>query len=308
MRNLNKSYLNSSKTVFLSKEMLYVSFMMLLFVGCGDTHKTASTLDINKDHIYIAAHRGGYENEYEDRAPENSLANIQNAIDHGFPIYESDVQRTSDGVFIIMHDATIDRTTNGSGVVAEMSGEEIQEYHLIYRTGEDSNEKIPLLDEFISKGDGKIIFKIDYKPELRYLDELLQQIKELKLQDRVILRFRYRKEIVEALENYDSDDRPLILFRLTTLSQFEELKSTFNPKMISIFTGSNSAFSEEQMQIIKLASKENIIIEAHAFHDNNDDREEYWAEQLKLPITIFHTRKPLLFQEFLKTRKGSTSH
>lgn len=298
--NTNKSYLNSAKVALFSTQILYVSFMMFLFAGCGDAHKPASALDINKDKIYIAAHRGGYENEYEDRAPENSIANIQNAIDHGFPIYESDVQRTSDGVFIIMHDPTIDRTTNGSGVVAEMSSEEIQEYHLIYRTGEDSNEKIPLLDEFISKGNGKIIFKIDYKPELKYLGELIAQINELKLQDRVILRFRYRKEIVEALENYDSDDSPQILFRVTTLSQFEELKSTFNPKMISIFTGSNSAFSEEQLQIIELASEENIIIEAHAFHDNNADREEYWAEQLKLPITIFHTRKPILFQEFLK--------
>ena len=270
---------------------------MFLFIGCSFAQEPISTSDINKDQIYIAAHRGGYENDFEEKAPENSIANIQNAINHGFEIYESDVERTSDGVFIIMHDPTIDRTTNGSGEVAKMTIEELKKYRLTYINGEVSSEKIPLFEEFIFKGDGKIIFKIDFKPELKYLNELLEQIKNLKLQDRIILRFKYKKEIVNALANYNSDDMPIILFRIKNLAQYEELRSTFNPKMISIFE--RKEFTQEHLQIIELASKENIIVEVHTFGNAKKNREDYWADQIKLPITIFHTNKPILFQEFL---------
>jgi glycerophosphoryl diester phosphodiesterase len=247
--------------------------------------------------ILIAAHRGGYENDYMDKAPENSIANIQNAINHGFEIYESDLQRTSDGKFIIMHDPAIDRTTNGVGEVAKMSSEEIRKYNLTYINGEISNEKIPFLADFISRGNGKIIFKIDFKPELKYLDDLIEEIKELGLQDRVILRFKYKKEIAEDLAKFNSEELPSILFRVKTLKQYNELKSILNIKMISIFE--KKEFSPEQLQIIDMASKENIIVEAHTFNNNKKNREDFWEEQIKLPITIFHTNKPILFQEFL---------
>jgi|LGVF01.1.fsa_nt_gb glycerophosphoryl diester phosphodiesterase len=261
---------------------------------------TISGIETNISNILIAAHRGGYENDYKDRAPENSIANIQNAINHGFAIYESDVERTLDGKFIIMHDPTIDRTTNGSGEVAKLSSEEIKKYHLTYKNGKVSNEKIPFLADFISRGDGKIIFKIDFKPELKYLDDLIEEIKDLGLQDRVILRFKYKKEIAKDLSKFNSKELPSILFRVKTLKQYNELKSILDIKMISIFE--RKEFTPEQLQIIDIASKENIIVEAHTFNNGKKNREEYWEEQIELPITIFHTNKPILFQEFLKKK------
>jgi len=236
-----------------------------------------------------------------DKAPENSIANIQNAINHGFEIYESDLQRTLDGKFIIMHDPTIDRTTNGVGEVAKMSSEEIKKYKLKYINGEISDEKIPFLADFISKGDGKIIFKIDFKPELKYLDDLIEEIRVLGLQDRVILRFKYKKEIAKDLSKFNSKELPSILFRVKTLKQYNELKSILDIKMISIFE--RKEFTPEQLQIIDMASKENIIVEAHTFNNGKKNREDFWEEQIKLPITIFHTNKPILFQEFLMKKK-----
>ena len=253
-----------------------------------------------KNKFIIAAHRGGYENDFKDNAPENSIANIQNAINHGFEMYESDVQRTKDGKFIIMHDPTIDRTTNGTGEVAKMTFEELKEFYLTYKNGELSEEKIPLLSEFISKGEGKIIFKIDFKPETKYLAELLDEIKEQGFQKRVILRFRYNNEIVKVVNKYNAEDIPSILFRVKTLAQYNKLKKSYNIKMISIFE--KKEFTQEHLQIIDMASKENIMIEIHTFYDRNKKREQYWEEQVKLPVTIFHTSKPILFQEFLKSK------
>ncbi len=255
--------------------------------------------DTNK--IVIAAHRGGYENDVKDKAPENSFANIENAIKQGFELYESDVQRTLDGQFIIMHDPTIDRTTNGTGEVAKMTFEELKEYNLKYKNGEISTGKIPLVTDFIKKGNGKIIFKIDFKPEIKYLDALLNEIKATGLQDQVILRLKYKTATAKFVAKYNPKEMPTILFRVKKLSQYNELKSIMKPTMISIFE--KKEFSPEHLQIIQDASNNNIIIEAHTFYNNKKNREEYWEKQVALPITIFHTNKPILFTEFLKKKK-----
>ncbi len=269
-------------------------------LNTNETTVAATTIfDSNK--IVIAAHRGGYENDFKDKAPENSFANIENAIRQGFELYESDIQRTSDGKFIIMHDPTIDRTTNGTGEVAKMTYAELKKYNLKYINGEVSTEKIPLLADFISRGDGNIIYKIDFKPELKYLDDLLAEIKGLGLQDRVILRFKYKTATAKMLSKYNPKEIPTILFRVKKLSQYNELKSLMKPTMISIFE--RKEFTPEQLQIIEDASKNNIIVEAHSFNNRNKNREIYWEKQVALPITIFHTNKPILFQEFLKKKK-----
>ncbi|MFC2080005.1 glycerophosphodiester phosphodiesterase family protein [Bacteroidota bacterium] len=280
--------------------LLYCILISLVF-GCKGSPSSQSSLTITKEKIYIAAHRGGYENEYKDKAPENSIANIQNAINQGFEIYESDIRRTLDGIFIIMHDATIDRTTNGIGEVKNLLGEDVKKYRLTYYNGEETNESIPFFEDFISKGNREIIFKFDFKSNLVYLKELIEEIQALKLQNSVILRLRYNERIVKELENYDLNKIPHILFRVNTLSEFQELKRTFKPEMISILTKENF-FTQEHLQIIEAAANDNILIEAHTFNDYKDEREEFWEEQIKLPITIFHTKKPILFQEFLKKK------
>ena len=259
--------------------------------------KANITSQPNEKKLLIAAHRGGYEHDFKDKAPENSIANIQNAIDKGFDIYESDVRRTSDGKFIIMHDSTIDRTTNGSGEVSKMSSTEIRKYHLKYINGKISNEKIPFLADFISRGDGKILFKIDYKPPLKYLNDLLKKIAVLDLDDRVILRFKYKKEIAEYLATLNQSELPSILFRVKNLKQYNELRKILDIKMISIFE--KKRFSSEQLQIIDMASKDGLIVEIHSFSNRKKNREAYWKEQIKLSVNIIHTSKPLLFKSFL---------
>jgi glycerophosphoryl diester phosphodiesterase len=64
----------------------------------------------------IIAHRGS-----SAYAPENTLAAFQLAAEQGADAIELDVDLTRDGHAIIMHDATIDRTTDGSGVVNELA-------------------------------------------------------------------------------------------------------------------------------------------------------------------------------------------
>lgn len=69
----------------------------------------------------IAAHRG-----MRFQAPENTLPALTLAIDRGADMIEVDVQRTRDGVAVLMHDATVDRTTSGSGRVCDLSLDQVR--------------------------------------------------------------------------------------------------------------------------------------------------------------------------------------
>ncbi|MFW6153809.1 MAG: glycerophosphodiester phosphodiesterase [Planctomycetota bacterium] len=70
--------------------------------------------------ILIEAHRGDSSN-----APENTLAAFERAVALGVPSIELDVHAARDGTLMVIHDDTVDRTTNGTGAVADLSCEEL---------------------------------------------------------------------------------------------------------------------------------------------------------------------------------------
>ena len=71
--------------------------------------------------LLISAHRGA-----RLRAPEDTLPAFEDAFDLGVDIVEMDVRDTADGQYVIMHDPTVDRTTNGTGYVSDMTLDQIE--------------------------------------------------------------------------------------------------------------------------------------------------------------------------------------
>ncbi|MDX3077550.1 glycerophosphodiester phosphodiesterase family protein [Streptomyces sp. MI02-7b] len=96
--------------------------------------------------ILTTAHRGQWR-----EAPENSLAAFKAAYDHGAEIIETDIQLTKDGVPVLMHDTTVDRTTNGRGAVADMTLAQIEQLRLREGLGGGqaavTDQQVPTLEE-----------------------------------------------------------------------------------------------------------------------------------------------------------------
>ena len=93
----------------------------------------------------IVGHRGA-----KAYAPENTLASIHTAADMGIEWVEVDVKLTKDGTAIIFHDDTLDRTTSGSGAVAETDWQTISELDAGSWFGESFiGEKIPTLEDLL---------------------------------------------------------------------------------------------------------------------------------------------------------------
>ncbi|MCU4156131.1 hypothetical protein J1N10_09080 [Carboxylicivirga sp. A043] len=108
--------------------------------------------------IAVVGHRGA-----GALAPENSLAAINKAIELQVDLIEIDVQRTKDNVIIVLHDESIDRTSNGEGVVGEMTFKEIRSKQLLDANGKESDQIIPTLTEVMELINGQTQLLIEIK-------------------------------------------------------------------------------------------------------------------------------------------------
>ncbi|WP_088052765.1 glycerophosphodiester phosphodiesterase [Virgibacillus dakarensis] len=124
------------------------------------------------------AHRGA-----SGQAPENTLAAFDKAIEFNADYFELDVQMTKDGKLILMHDTTVDRTTDGTGAIKDLTFEEIRRLDAgSWFDQSFAGETVPTLGEALDRYKGKIGILIELKnPELypgieqKVADELLKR-------------------------------------------------------------------------------------------------------------------------------------
>lgn len=121
--------------------------------------------------VLVAAHRADWH-----AAPENSLAAIQSCIDNGVDIVEVDNKLTKDGFLVIMHDQTVDRTTNGKGKVSDYTLAEIKKLRLKDKDGNLTSECIPTFEEVMNLCRGKVMVNIDQS--YYYWDKVMEILKK----------------------------------------------------------------------------------------------------------------------------------
>jgi len=108
---------------------------------------------------WIIAHRGA-----SGLAPENTLASVQEALKIGARMIEIDIHTTKDGEIVVMHDADVSRTTNGVGLISQMTLEEIRSLDAGSWFGAKfSGEKVPTLDEVLRTVKGKADLCVEVK-------------------------------------------------------------------------------------------------------------------------------------------------
>lgn len=100
--------------------------------------------------IMVVAHRGVH-----NHFPENSFPAIREAVEKGIDVVEIDIRHTKDSVLVLMHDKTINRTTNGHGLVENYTLAELKKFRLRNTDGTPSKEQIPVLEEIFLLLTGK---------------------------------------------------------------------------------------------------------------------------------------------------------
>jgi len=101
---------------------------------------------MKREHFLILAHRGasGY-------APENTLAAFDKAIELGADMVETDVRQTRDGHLVLFHDPSVERTTDGCGLVADLTLTELKALDAGRWFGEEfAGQKVPTVEEALA--------------------------------------------------------------------------------------------------------------------------------------------------------------
>lgn len=155
--------------------------------------------------VKIIGHRG-----FASTYPENSLIGFEKAAKLGVDGIELDVHITKDGEVVVHHDETIDRMTDGNGLIKEKTLDELREYRLKSGLGSGfTSEQIPTLQE---------VFTVLKKhPEV---------IINIELKTHIILYERIEEKVLEIVDTFKRD-REIIYssFHLPTLMRVKEIES-----------------------------------------------------------------------------------
>jgi glycerophosphoryl diester phosphodiesterase len=144
----------------------------------------------------VIGHRGA-----AGHAPENTFA----AFDRGLAMHvdgvETDIRRTRDGVLVLLHDATVDRTTDGSGAVADLTWEELSRLDAGARFAGGSHafgpQRVPRLDDFLDRYGGRTTFRLELKAG-GVEGGVLRRVRARRLLDTVVFT-SFQPEAIKAI-------------------------------------------------------------------------------------------------------------
>jgi glycerophosphoryl diester phosphodiesterase len=235
--------------------------------------------------VVVIAHRGA--NAF---APENTLAAFRKAIALGCDYVEMDVRQTRDGALVLMHDRTVDRTTDGTGSVADLTLAQIRALDAGRKRGPEwTGEKVPTFDEALAVCRGKIRVYVDWKSGPA--DQVIAAIERHRmLRDVVIYGSEEQLRAVKRLRPkvWIMPDHP------GTIEGIMALARSLKPETMD---GNLRDWTKEQVEAAHRAG-------AQVWVDNlgeNDD-EAGFRRALDMDVDAIQTDHPDLLLKYLKAR------
>ncbi len=133
----------------------------------------------------VFAHRGA--SQY---APENTIAAFDLAVSQGADAIELDVKLSADGKAVVIHDQTVDRTTDGSGRVDHIKLQDLKKLNAQYRFDTYTGERIPTLDEVFESVGKRIFINVELTNYATRNDDLVPVVAE------IVKRHQLSKEVL----------------------------------------------------------------------------------------------------------------
>lgn len=151
----------------------------------GSDSRLSDRLTSHKSGVVVVAHRACWR-----LGPENSIKAIDECVRLGVDMVEIDVRRSLDGHLVVIHDETVDRTTNGTGRVDSLTLAELSALRLREGIGgEDAlvtDYRVPTLEQALSAAKDRILVNLDAKGDVR--DEAYAVASSLGVTDQVLIK------------------------------------------------------------------------------------------------------------------------
>jgi len=260
-------------------------------------------MDTYKNAVRIAAHRGN-----SKFFPENTMAAYRSALEMPIDQIEIDLHMTKDGEIVMIHDHTVDRTTDGTGLVREKTLEEIRTLDAGSWKGEQfKGEKIPLFREFLEL--------VKDHPEMTVNVELKDYPRE---EDPEWAKISADKAIA-MIEEYGMGDRIWINCWSGELLEYIDAKYNHKYRLhgyfpFSLLHGKWSRHPYEYMHCVCLfGSKEKPVLPEMFFDDAKahgvepwghypGDEIEYYEESVNNGVMLLTCNDPAKCLEYLRSR------
>lgn len=170
--------------------------------------------------VLISGHRGGRETGF----PENSIEGFKNVLKQAPAFFEIDPRLTKDSVIVLMHDATLDRTTTGKGSLSDYTWKQLKAFRLKDSDGNITSYQIPTLKKVIKWSKGKTVVNLDKKDVP--MEMIVAMIKKLHAEDHVMLTVHNGSQA-----KYYHDHFPRIMFSAfaRTMKEFEDIAAAGVP-------------------------------------------------------------------------------
>ncbi|HNS86326.1 MAG TPA: glycerophosphodiester phosphodiesterase family protein [Parvularculaceae bacterium] len=253
----------------------------------------------------VAAHRGGPAPGF----PENAIETFENTMAQAPAFLEIDIATSSDGVLYLMHDDTLERTTNGAGAIESVAWKDVSALRLEDSMGRATPYHPPSFAEALSWAKGRTILEIDIKKSTRY-EDVIAEINRQQAEDRVIL---IAYTTAQARRLHRLSPRIMISLSVSTQSDLNNAVAAGVPAdRLLGFTGVEepkprlfSMLDAQDIEVVfgTLGGRDSIDQEIEISGD-----EAHYAALAAMGVDIIATDRPLAAQEALeKAGRGAVA-
>lgn len=263
--------------------------------------------DRQTNKVLVVAHRGDWRN-----APENSLQAFKNCIEMGVDMIEIDLKKTKDGELVLMHDATIDRTTNGKGKPSDYTLEELRQFRLKNGLGRVTFHPIPTLKEVLALTKGKILINIDKGYD--YFQEVYALLEQTGTVKQAVIKSSHPYEKVKA-DQQEVLERVIYMPIIDLESpEAEQLIMAFKPMKPVAIECVFKQVTPEVLRLLKLIQQNGSKIwlnslwpSLNAGHDDDtavelEKPDETWGWLLEQGATLIQTDRPAALIRYLEEK------
>jgi glycerophosphoryl diester phosphodiesterase len=270
-------------------KFILINFLsiVLFSIQLNSQQLTGKKLPTAKNKIMVIAHRGDH-----TLAPENSLLSIQNAIKDGADYVELDIRTTQDSQLVLMHDATVDRMTNGHGKIAEMKFDSIRNLKLYNKNVPISDTLlVPTFEEALAICKNKINIYLDFKNA--DVKKVYEAIQEAHMQDQMVVYINTPMQYVEWRKQVPS--MPLILSLSAKVKDSTEMFKYLSSVNIDILDGNWNEYTQET---VRASLSKGVPVWADMQAAIED--EAYWNKGIELGLSGIQTDHPKELIQYLK--------
>ncbi len=183
--------------------LFIIVFSSLILKAQGNSiSQLLDNFDNHPEYTLVAAHRAAHLNY-----AENSRSAIEEAIRLNIDIVELDVRETKDHELVIIHDRTVDRTTNGKGKVKDLTLKELKSLSLLHDK-KTTSDRMLTFEEALKETKDKIIMDIDFKAEgKKALNKAIALLQKYQMTDQVLFYIYDNYKLISYLHKKCPDMR-----------------------------------------------------------------------------------------------------